>query len=129
MPQLCLVCFDTSCQCRGWAHKPTEVKILLLALLSTEATHPKVAEMVRASGFFSFTGKPGSSMMADRAVEYINHLQDERRGKFAAFEKALEFTPHLACALCPHNCSHPLDPPASARASNDARRPRSRASD
>ena len=89
----------TRLQCRAWANKPVEVKVLLLALLSTEATHPKVAEMVRACGFFNFTGRAGSYVNIDRAVEFINLLQDERRGKFSTFDKSLEFTDSLAGGL------------------------------
>ena len=51
--------------------------------------------MVRQTAFFNWLGKDGQAQFADRAMEYINLLQDQRRGKFAAFEHALEFTPHL----------------------------------
>ena len=77
---------------RAWAFKPVEMRVLLISLLSMRASHPKVAEVVRQTGFFSWLGRKGSSQHADRAMEYINKIQDERRGKFTAFERAIEFT-------------------------------------
>ena len=44
-------------QCRALAHKPVEARILLVALLSTEATHPKIGEMVRWSSTLSWLGR------------------------------------------------------------------------
>ena len=38
-------------------------------------------------------------MFADRYVEMLNKVQDERRGSFAAFDKAIEFTPALVGLL------------------------------
>ena len=92
--------------CRAWAHKPVEARILLLSLLSSTATHPKIAEMVKQSQFFSTLGRDGSSMFVDRALECVNKYQDERRGKFAAFEKALEFTPAMSAFM---HVFHALD--------------------
>jgi hypothetical protein len=66
--------------------------VLLLSLLSTEATHPKIAEIVRATNSLPLSDKPGSAMFADRVVEYLNWLQDQRRGTYASFDHALEFT-------------------------------------
>lgn len=69
--------------------------MLLIALLSVEATHPKVAEAVKLSAFANIGGKDGCYMFKDRILEHIHRLQDERRGKFAAFESALEYAPEL----------------------------------
>jgi hypothetical protein len=79
-------------QCRAWAHKPVEARVLLLSLLSTEATHPKIAEIIRATNSLPLSDLPGSAMYADRVVEYLNWLQDQRRGTYSAFGRALEFT-------------------------------------
>ena len=62
-------------QMRGFAHKPVETRVLLVALLGTESTHPKVAEAVRAAGFFSWSKKRGSSTFIDHAMEAVNNLQ------------------------------------------------------
>jgi hypothetical protein len=83
-------------QCRAWAHKPVEARVLLLSLLSTEATHPKVAEIIRATNSLPLSDLPGSAMFADRVVEYLNWLQDQRRGTYSAFDRALEFTEAMA---------------------------------
>ena len=83
-------------QCRAWAHKPVEARVLLLALLSTEATHPKIAEIVRATNSLPLSDLPGCAMFADRVVEYLNWLQDQRRGTYSAFDHALEFTEAMA---------------------------------
>lgn len=84
---------------RAWAHKPVEAKILLISLLSTEATHPKIADVVKHSQFFSALGREGSSMFLDRALEGVNLYQDQRRGKFSAFETALEYTPAMSAFM------------------------------
>lgn len=82
--------------CRAWAFKPVEARVLLISLLSSQTTHPKIAEIVKHSAFFNWLGRPGSSIDADRAMENVNRMQDERRGRFSAFESALEYTPMLA---------------------------------
>ena len=82
--------------CRALAHKPVEARVLLLSLISSQATHPKISTIVKQTAFFNWFGRPCSSIDGDRAMENVNRMQDERRGKFAAFERALEFTPALA---------------------------------
>ena len=91
---------------RAWAFKPVETRVLLISLLGMETTHPKIAEVVRQTAFFNWLGKDGQAQFADRAMEYINLLQDQRRGKFAAFEHALEYTPALAALV---HTVHALD--------------------
>ena len=80
---------------RSWAHKPVETRVMLISLLASQTTHPKIAEMVKQTAFFSWLGLDGSCVYADQACEFLNLLQDQRRGRFAAFESALEFTPAL----------------------------------
>lgn len=91
---------------RALAHKPVEVRVLLLSLLSCETTHPKIAEVVKQTAFANWSGKDGCYQDADRAMEFVNRVQDERRSKFSAFESALEFTPALAGML---HAVHALD--------------------
>ena len=79
---------------RALAHKPIEARIVLQSLIAQAAAHPKIAEVVTEMTFFDWLGN-GQNVNADRAVEMLNHLQNERMGKFAAFESAIEFTPHL----------------------------------
>jgi hypothetical protein len=43
----------------------------------------------------SAIGLPGSSQFCDRFMETINNTQAERRGKFSAFDRALDFTEHM----------------------------------
>eukprot|EP00326_Haptolina_ericina_P035953 CAMPEP_0181249290 /NCGR_PEP_ID=MMETSP1096-20121128/45668_1 /TAXON_ID=156174 ORGANISM="Chrysochromulina ericina, Strain CCMP281" /NCGR_SAMPLE_ID=MMETSP1096 /ASSEMBLY_ACC=CAM_ASM_000453 /LENGTH=349 /DNA_ID=CAMNT_0023346603 /DNA_START=43 /DNA_END=1092 /DNA_ORIENTATION=+ len=81
--------------CRALAHKPVEARVLLISLISSQASHPKVAEVVKQTAFFSWFGRPGGSIDGDRAMENINLLQDKRRGRFSDFERSLEFTPCL----------------------------------
>ena len=69
--------------------------MLLISLLASQTTHPKIAEIVKQTAFFSWLGLDGSAKFGDEAVENVNLMQDERRGRFAAFESALEFTPAL----------------------------------
>ena len=82
--------------CRALAHKPVEARVLLISLISSQTTHPKLSQIVKQTAFFNWLGRKGSSVDADRAMENINRMQDERRSTFAAFERALEFTPALA---------------------------------
>ena len=79
---------------RALAHKPVEVRILLQSLIAQSATHPKIAKAVTETAFFDWLGT-GQFQMADRAMEAVNHCQQERMGTFAGFETAIEFTPHL----------------------------------
>lgn len=92
--------------CRAWAHKPVEVRVMLISLLASQTTHPKVAEVVKQTSSFSWSANPGDAMACDRTMEMVNRVQDERRGKFAAFESALEFTPSFAAFL---HVTHMLD--------------------
>jgi hypothetical protein len=85
--------------CRAWAHKPVEVKICLLALLSTEATHPKISEIVSATGFMNWLGHDGSSQYVDVAMERVNLVQAERRASYACFDSSFEFTVHMPAML------------------------------
>jgi len=105
-------------QMRSYAHKPMEARIILVALASTQCTHPKIAAMVQESGAICIGNGP--SMFDDRLVEYINRIQTTRQKtsssphihlsliiapllthsrfwahRYAAFESALEYTPEL----------------------------------
>ena len=80
---------------RAWAHKPNAARIALIALLSTLGVSDKMKRFVCAVSTISTLGKVGSSMFADRYVEGINRAQQQRQGKFAAFERALTYQPHL----------------------------------
>ena len=91
---------------RAYAHKPVEARVLLISLLGSQTTHPKIAQIVKETAFFSWLGLDGHTQFADRAMERVNLVQDERRGKFSAFEHALEFTPHLEGLL---HCLAALD--------------------
>jgi hypothetical protein len=84
---------------RSTTHKVNCVLISLIALLSTCATHPVIADIVRACTSFSWTGAPGGLAFGDRCCELLNNYQGARDGKFAAFEKALQYTPDLAALL------------------------------
>ena len=84
---------------RATTHKINCVLISLLALWSTTATHPNVAEMVKATTSGSFTGNPGSLMYMDRLQESLNNVQDQRDGKFAAFERGLHYTADLQAMM------------------------------
>ena len=90
---------------RALAHKPVEVRILLQSLIAQSATHPKIAQAVTETAFFDWLGT-GQFQMADRAMEAINKVQNDRMSKFAAFESAIEFTPHLKGLL---HVMHALD--------------------
>ena len=84
---------------RATTHKINCVMISLLALLSTVCTHDKVSEIVRAMVSGTFTGKVGSLMWCDRMQEYVNLLQDQRDGKYAAFERSLHYSQDIEALL------------------------------
>ena len=90
---------------RALAHKPVEVRILLQSLIAQSATHPKIAQTVTETAFFDWLGT-GQFQMADRAMEALNKVQNDRMSKFGAFEGAIEFTPHLKGLL---HVMHALD--------------------
>ena len=69
---------------RATTHKVNCVLISLLALWSTTAVEPKIAELVKALVSLSLSGK--TLMFVDRLLEYVNLLQGERDAKFASFE-------------------------------------------
>ena len=73
--------------------------ISILSLLSTCSTHPKIAEIVKSCLAFSPTGNVGSLMYGDRYLEYLNRIQGDRDGKFAAFEKGIHYTPDISAML------------------------------
>ena len=84
---------------RATTHKVNCVLISLLAMLSTVCTHHKLSGIVRAMVSSSFTGKIGSLVYCDRMAEFLNLLQDERDGKFAAFERSLHFSQDMEAML------------------------------
>lgn len=84
---------------RATTHKVNCVLISLLGLLSTCATPDPIAEIVRACVSFSWTGRVGSLVYGDRLVEQFNLWQSWRDGKYAAFEKALQYTPDMAAMI------------------------------
>jgi len=92
--------------CRAWAYKPVEVRVLLNAFLSTEATHPSVSRFVKDTAFFNWLGRKGSYMYVDRAVETVHKVQGERTGKFVTFDSAFQFTEHMPTML---HVLHALD--------------------
>ena len=96
-------CEDLHClsfhQNRATTHKVNCVMISLLAILSTCATDPTAAAIAKDSCAFSATGKEGSLSFGDRYLEWLNLLQDQRDGKFAAFDKALHYTDHLEALM------------------------------
>ena len=82
---------------RATTHKVNCVLISLLALLSTSAVDPRIADIVKACVSVSITGD--AMMFGDRGLEYLNYVQDLRDGKFAAFEKAIHYSPSIAALL------------------------------
>jgi hypothetical protein len=84
---------------RSTTHKINCVQIALIALASTLCTHPLLSDVVKATTSGSFTGKIGSLAYMDRLNEYINLLQEQRNGKFAAFETALHYSHHLIAMM------------------------------
>lgn len=64
---------------RAFAHKPVEARVLLMAALGTEATHPKVANVVTHQAFFNWLGTDATSMFRDRAIECLHRFQSEVR--------------------------------------------------
>lgn len=82
---------------RSTTHKVNCVLITLLALLSTTAVDPAIADIVKATTSLSITGDV--LIFGDRGLEYLNLLQDMRDGKFAAFERAIHYSPQIAALL------------------------------
>eukprot|EP00966_Prymnesium_polylepis_P178892 4142109-Prymnesium_polylepis.1 len=66
---------------RALAHKPVEVRVLLQSLIAQTATHPKIAKTVTETAFFDWLGT-GQFQMADRAMEALNKVQNDRMSKF-----------------------------------------------
>ena len=91
---------------RAWAHKPVEARVLLIALLSTEATHPMVSEVVKHLNFFSWLGRDGASVFSDKAIEMVHRFQSERAGKFTSFDHAIHHSPEIVALM---HVMHALD--------------------
>ena len=91
---------------RAWAHKPVEARVLLIALLSTEATHPMISEVVKHLNFFSWLGRDGASVFSDKAIEMVHRFQSERAGKFTSFDHALHHSPEIVALM---HVMHALD--------------------
>ena len=84
---------------RAWAHKPVEARVLLLALLATEATHPLVSDVVKHQNFFNWLGRDGASVFSDKAIEMLHKAQKERAGLFTNFEHSLHHTPDMVALM------------------------------
>ena len=84
---------------RATTHKVNCVMISILSILSTCATHPVLSDIVKACSAFSPTGKEGSLMYGDRYAEFLNNVQGDRDGKFAAFETGLHYTEDLVAMM------------------------------
>ena len=77
-------------------------RISLYTLLGMHCAHPKLRLLLRATISVSLLGREGANMFADRLVEFVNFLQKRRNTGHAAFEAALQFTPHLRALMHAH---------------------------
>ena len=84
---------------RATTHKVNCVLIELLALMSTQCVDPEVAAIAKSMLSGSFTGKVGSLMFNDRLVEFLNYVQGLRDGKFAAFDRAIQYTSDIEAMI------------------------------
>ena len=84
---------------RATTHKVKCVFLELLALWTSTAVDPAVADLIEATTSGSFTGNPGSMAFADRLLEALNWIQDQRDGKFAAFERAMHYSEDILAML------------------------------
>lgn len=82
---------------RSLTHKKNCVFITLLALFSTTAVDPELAGIVKQLASSSLSGE--SLMFGDRLLEYLNLMQDQRDGKFAAFDRSMHYTDELMALL------------------------------
>ena len=71
----------------------------MLALLGTEATHPKVAAVVKHHAFFNWLGRDGATVFRDRAIEMLHRAQSDRAGKYTNFDHALHHTPDMVALM------------------------------
>ena len=93
-------------QMRGFAHKPLEARVMILALLATESTHPKIATIARDHAFFNWLGRDASSVARDKAIEMLHRSQQERTAKWTQFERALHHSPEMVGMM---HAQHALD--------------------
>jgi hypothetical protein len=91
---------------RGFAHKPVEARVMILSLLATESTHPKIAAIARDQAFFNWLGRDGSSVARDKAIEMLHRAQSERASLFTNFDRALHHMPDMVAMM---HVIHALD--------------------
>ena len=79
---------------RSVCHKPVVTQIALLALLGSYCTLPSLQTVLVATVSLSLLGRKGSNMYCDRLLEYVNSIQQGKKGNAsgAAFRSALDMT-------------------------------------
>ena len=87
---------------RSVSHKVSSARISLYTLMGLCCAHPKLRELLRVTASISPLGREGGNVYADRYVEFIQNLMKRRNSCHAAFESALQFTPHLPALMHAH---------------------------
>lgn len=82
---------------RSTTHKVNCVLISLLAIMSTRCVEPEIAAIVKSTVAVSITGR--SLQYVDRLLESLNFLQEQRDGKFAAFDRSLHYSDEIEAML------------------------------
>ena len=87
---------------RGICHKTASARSSLYTLMGMHCAHPKLQQLLRATVSMSVLGRDGGNMYVDRFVEFVNFLLKKRNSSHAAFDMALQFTPHLPALMHAH---------------------------
>ena len=82
---------------RSTTHKVNCVMISLLAVMATRCTDPALAAICKSLICISATGR--SLQYADRMLENINLMQEQRDGKYAAFDRSMHYTDDIEAML------------------------------
>ena len=65
--------------------------------MATRCVEPEVADIVKNTVAVSITGR--SLQYDDRLLESVNYLQEQRDGKFAAFDRSLHYSDEIEAML------------------------------
>lgn len=82
---------------RATTHKINCVMISLLAIMATTCVDPQLAGIIKELICVSATGR--SLQFADRMLENINNMQEQRDGKFAAFDRSMHYSDDIEAML------------------------------
>ena len=84
---------------RATCHKPKYVIIALQNLMTYDAMHPKIADVVNAMSSISPLGREGASIFPDRFLEGVNKYQEQRNGMGGSLDAKLHTGPELPALM------------------------------